>query len=585
MRIIDAFSRCLYVLESPIFARGTVSPLASVMPLHPLSLRTLFSLVLCLSALGFCPVKAAPAETRPNFVFIAVDDLNDYVSFLRDQPENFLRKVYPDDAKRAEVTSRLTPNLARLARSSLVFSRAYCASALCGPSRTALLTGIPPHVSGYYQHKEYFRELPTLRDVVTLPQYLREFGYDTIGLGKVFHGPVQRKRPDGTIEDWPDIGHSWSLFIQREIGPRGRGGHVIASPYSPGSGAMAAWDSGEKKGAQEHPKADKDELFSFGTIDLAPEDTFDFQNAAFASRLLREGAATINDRDGRTVEARLPADRPFFLACGLYAPHLPWVVPPQFYDRVPISEMAIDDSLVDWVEADIEDLSPQAIDEFVGNDWLKIKTTGEKVGGPGGIKDAWRAAFQAYLASIAYADYCLGQIVDAIEANPARDHTVVVLWSDHGWNVGDKRRFRKHALWEGANHSILLIAAPGVTPAGGAVFPNNVSLQDIYPTLVSLAGLPRPEHIYGHDLTPVLRDPTIAWNLPVLMTYNPHNHAIRTSTTSFLRYREGARELYDLSSDPFEYRNLAADPAQAARVREMNTLLDRMLAEKPADQR
>ncbi len=542
------------------------------------------------SLLAASPVAPATPAVRPNFVFVSIDDLNNYVSFLRDQPENFLRKVYPKDQLRAEITQRLTPNLQRLASRAVIFSRAYCASPLCGPSRTALLTGVPTHVSGYYQHRTFFRTYDTLRNAVTLPEYLKQNGYFTIGLGKVFHGPVQRRNPDGSMTDWPDIERSWSLFIQRQIGPRGPGGKVTRSPYSPGSGAMAAWDTGNLKtdadtGSAEH-KPDMDELFSFGVLDLPTEKTFDYQNARFVSQLLLRGHAKIQDRAGATIDVTLPTDQPFFLACGLYAPHLPWVVPQEFYDRVPISEMAIDDALVRWVEEDITDLPPQAIEEFVLRDWEKVKKLGENVDGPGGVKNAWRAAFQAYLASIAYADHCLGQLVEALEQQPARDRTVVVLWSDHGWNVGDKRRFRKHALWEGANHSVLLVVDPQLPVANaGAVFAGNVSLQDLYPTLVARAGLPRPEHVYGHDLATALRTPHQAADRPVLMTYNPGNHAVRTSTTSYLRYREGGQELYDLTTDPFEYHNLASNPVHAAKLREMDALLERMLAEKPADQR
>ncbi|HEY0946673.1 MAG TPA: sulfatase [Opitutaceae bacterium] len=557
----------------------------------PLSrLLRLLGLAPAASLLAVSAPDSPPAPAaRPNILFVAVDDLNAYVSFLRDEPDNFLRKVYPDDALRAAVTRRLTPNLDRLAGQSLIFSRAYCPSPLCGPSRTALLTGVPPHISGYYQHRTLFRAQEALRDVATLPEYLKAGGYVSVGFGKVFHGPVQRRNPDGTMADWPDIERSWTQFLQRQIGPRGPGGKVTRSPYSPGSGAMAAWDSGNLKTDADTGggrKPDMDELFSFGTIDLPAEQTFDYENAAFAAELLMKRRGTLADRSGQPVEINLPEDRPFFLACGLYAPHLPWVVPPEFFERVPLEEMAIDDALVRWVEEDIRDLPPQALAEFIQQDWDKIKALGEQRDGPGGVKAAWRAALQAYLASIAYADHCLRPLVDAIEQHPARDHTIVVLWSDHGWNVGDKRRFRKHALWEGANHSVLLVRDPRL-PAStrGAVCPVGVSLQDLYPTLVARAGLPRPEHVYGHDLTPLLESPEGAWDRPVLITYNPHNHAVRTATWSYLRYRDGGQELYDLARDPFEYHNLADDPMHADRLKEMDALLNRLLAETPADQR
>lgn len=155
-----------------------------------------------------------------------------------------------------------------------------------------------------------------------------------------------------------------------------------------------------------------------------------------------------------------------------------------------------------------------------------------------------------------------------------------MLWGDHGFNVGDKRRFRKQALWEGPTHLEFLWRDPAA-PAGhgGRECSQLVSLQDIYPTVVARAGLPIPPHVHGRDLAPLLADPDApSWENELLCTYQEGNHAIRTRTHRYIRYRDGGRELYDLVADPWEFTNLAANPAHAATVAELDRALESRLA-------
>ena len=498
--------------------------------------------------------QTPPSPERPNFLFIAVDDLNNYTSFLLEQDGHFLSKLYPDPEKRREMARRLTPNLDRLARESLVFDRAFCPQALCGPSRTALLTGIPPHISGYYNHSQHFRYNPVLQDVVTLPQYLKANGYQTIGLGKVFHKAGPEKKDDGRIHDWADEAWSWSTWIDRFIGMGGKAQREVSlSPYSPADG-----------------------LFRFGNSTLPAESSWDYLNAEFAARLYSEGSADIFDRNGVYRHVELPGEQPFFLACGLFAPHLPWFPPQEFYDRFPVEEIQFDEELVTWLRADKEDLPKMALERFIGNDFDTLYAIGQSVdAGPHGL----RAAVQAYLASVAYADYCLGQLVDAIDQSPRRDNTVIILWSDHGWHLGDKYRFRKHALWEPATHNILLVRDPAIPATMKGIHTNEVvGLQDLYPTIVRRAGLEMPPHVWGHDLAPLLKDPDTVWDKPVLMTYGEGNHSLRTNRWRYIRYRDGGKELYDMQADPFEYTNLAGKPEYKSIEHEMDIRLESKLA-------
>jgi arylsulfatase A-like enzyme len=432
-----------------------------------------------------------------------------------------------------------------------------------------LLSGIPPHFSGYYQHNQNFRLNPALAQVVTLPQYLKANGWFTTGLGKIFHKPnIEFK--DGVRQDWPDTDHSWDRWIERRMG--------AAGGQDGGGEDTGRIESGSRR-RDLSPYSPNDGLFTFGRTYVPVTQSHDYQNAAFAAQLLIAGQAQITDVHGENITVQLPSDRPFLVAVGLFLPHLPWVVPKEFIDRFPVTEMQIDAGLVKWVTDDITDLPQGTARQWLGKDFDSLIATGEKLHGPGGVTEAWKAALQHYLAGIAFADHCLGLIVDALEKSPYRNNTVVMLWGDHGWNLGDKRRFRKQSLWDAANHTELLWRDPAaVAGHDGRVCDQLVGLQDIYPTVASRAGLPIPAHVHGRDLAPLLANPQAPWENVLLQTYNKGNHALRTATHRYIRYADGGRELYDLRIDPFEISNLAVDTTHAADVSALNAQLDAHLA-------
>ncbi len=504
----------------------------------------------------FLPFLAFADASRPNFLFVAVDDLNHYTSFLSEEEGNFLSKIYPNERVRKRVAKRATPNLQRLADQSTVFTRAYCPSPLCGPSRTALMTGVPTHISGYYEHDVHFRRYDTLKDVVTLPQYLKSQGYFTAGLGKIYHtGRINEERGD-----WPDTKFSWDRWIEVQDGLRGEGFERTFSKYSPNY-----------------------DRFLFGPSNLRSEETHDFINTAFISNLLKNGRAAMPDRHGEVQAVTLPMDQPFFLALGLFAPHLPWHPPAEFFERFPTREMAIDSELEEWVRQDAKDI-PAAGEVFLDHFFDQIISHGNMVDGLGGGVEAWKATIQAYLATVAFADECLGQLIDALENSEYSDNTVVVLWSDHGWQFGDKMRYRKHALWDGANHSVLIMRDPRISQSTiGLRSDRIVSLQHLYPTIVSLAGLEKPSHVHGHDMTPLLQDPGAAFDETIIHTYQEGNHTIRTPQYRYIRYNDNSEELYFWEQDPFEYVNRAfidpgVDKKGAEVLQKMRTLLDTYLA-------
>ncbi len=497
------------------------------------------------------------AVEKPNFLVIAIDDLNHYVSFLQDTDGNFIQKLYPDEGKRAEVAKLLTPNLQKLADRSMIFSQTYCSQALCGPSRTAMMTGVPPHVSGYEEHSKHFRHHDSLKNVVTLPQYLKNNGYFTAGVGKIFH-KASVAYEGGIQNDWPDRLYSWSHWVDRPIGVHTDGSNKTKfSPYSP-----------------------DDRYMKFGLTTHAIEDTHDYQNAKFIAEVFEKGSGQIKDKLGQLHTMTLPEGQPFYLVCGLFAPHMPWSVHQSFYDRFPVDELGIDEALRNWTEEDIKDLSEYAIKKFVGGDVPMLDDMAAKVHGEGkGQLEAWKAAVQAYLATIAYADECVGLLLEAIEKSPHSENTVIVVHSDHGWHLGDKYRYRKHCLWGAATRSVFMISDPKypLTQVGNECV-QLISLQDYYPTVVSRAGLGRPSHVHGRDFSPLMEDPLEAsWENVVLTTWSEENDSVRTDRYLLIRYEDGSRELYNVVKDPWEYENLADVSSYKPVLKMMEDLLDERL--------
>ncbi len=236
--------------------------------------------------------------------------------------------------------------------------------------------------------------------------------------------------------------------------------------------------------------------------------------------------------------------KPFFLACGIFRPHLPWNVPKKYFDLHPLEQI----QLPPYREDDLAD----------------VPAAGVHVAGASGDHrrileaDAWQEAVQAYLASITYADAQLGRLLDAFENSPAKDNTIIVLWGDHGWHLGEKHHWRKFALWEEATRAPLIWAAPGVTRAG-TISQRTVDFMCIYPTLCELAGLPIPSHVEGVSIRDLLVNPDAPWERPALTTHGFQQHAVRSERWRYIRYANGDEELYDEANDPYEWTNLAAD--------------------------
>lgn len=391
-----------------------------------------------------------------------------------------------------------TPNLDRLASQGTVFTRAYCAAPLCNPSRAALMTGIRPARSGVYKNDQDWRVSPVLRDAVTLPQHFMANGYTALGSGKIYHGGFTHPA-------------SWDAYWPSQDKSKPDDPEPPQKPWKGGGAARAHFD--------------------WGPLDVTDGAMGDGKVVAWVADQLQS-----------------PHDKPFFLACGLFRPHLPWYVPKAYFDLYPLDEIALP-----TVKAgDLDDIP--AMGREMANpdgDHKRVVENGK-----------WREAVQAYLACISFTDARIGQLMEAVAASPYRDNTLIVLWSDHGWHLGEKEHWRKFTLWEEATRNVLLFAGTGITP--GQRCDNPVGLIDLYPTLTELCGLPPREGIDGTSLVPLLHDPAAPWERPALTTFGFNNHAVRTSKWRYIRYSDGTEELYDHESDEMEWTNLAGDVQYAA---------------------
>lgn len=518
-------------------------------------MRLLLALILAAST----AITLAGDRLRPNFLFIAVDDLNDFSGYAAEEPGNFLQVIYPDPAARAKVRQRLTPGIDRLASHGAAFVRAYCASPLCGPSRTSLMTGVPPFQSGYYMHDRHFRLYGTLKDAVTLPQQLKASGYFTTGLGKLFH--TGQGTVDGPLkDDWADARSSWNRWVNHPIGCNGG----QPGKYSPPDGG----------------------LMQFGPSRLELKESGDWQAADFAAQLLGKGTATTQTGGRRGAEqpqtVTLPKDRPFLVGCGLFRPHLPFYAPKKFFDKFPTDEMTgLNRAELDSIIADLNDLPAggRRFSDYEGGKLKQVMEHARKVGGAEAEIQAWRELVQAYLACVSFADTCIGRILEGLEESPQKSNTVVVLWSDHGFHLGSKYHIAKQALWEEANRVQFIIRDPRQPAACDGKFRRQiVSLNDLYPTICAMAGAPLPKNVVvGNNLAPLLANAAAPQlHDTLLMTYMAGNHSLRTPVHRFMRYQDGGMELYDILKDPRQITNLV----DRAEVREVRDSFARDLTER-----
>ncbi len=240
---------------------------------------------------------------------------------------------------------------------------------------------------------------------------------------------------------------------------------------------------------------------------------------------------------------------PFFLTLGFHKPHMPWNVPKKYFDMHPLEQIELPPILED----DLSDIPAAGLKMArAESDHADVLKSGR-----------WKEAVQAYLAAISYLDGQVGRVLDALEKSPHRDNTIVCLWGDHGWHLGEKQHWRKFALWEETTRAPLIFVAPGVTTAGSSC-DRPVDFMSIYPTLCEIAHIDVPAHVEGRSIVRLLRNPASDWQEAALTTYGKDNHAIRTGDWRYIRYADGSEELYDHRVDPYEWKNVASAPEFAS---------------------
>lgn len=426
------------------------------------------------------------AEKKPNILFIAIDDMNDWTGFLGGHPQ------------------AITPNMDKLAEEGMNFTNAHCSAPGCSPSRNALLYGIEPFNSGFYP---FYNNVDFHNDAskkyTSLPKLFKDNGYNTYGAGKIHHGNY-------------DFDHEWSDYLEM-------------------TGVKKEFHSVE--GYQ----IGKSSKMSFRPTTNALEDHFDHKVATYGVDVLKKDH-----------------EKPFFLAVGIVKPHLAFDAPKQFFDALP-KEIYPPKIL----ENDVDDLTGEARRLSNPRDDKQFK------------KDkAWERVRKSYLACISWADYNVGRVLGALKASKYADNTIIVLWSDHGYHMGEKQEFRKFTLWEESTRVPFIIRDLRNKKAGkDRKCTQAVSLINIYKTLTDMSGLDVPEYVDGHSLVPQLKDPKAPVQLPAYTTWGRGNYSVRTENWRYNHYFDGSEELYNHAKDQNEWHNLASNPEYSSQKEKMRALL------------
>ena len=440
-------------------------------------------------------------NAKPNVLFIAVDDLNTWISPI----DNF------SNAK--------TPNFDRLASMGVTFTNAHVQAPLCGPSRASVMTGLRPSTTGIYgmtpDNKIRRPGNPATKDITFLTEYFENNGYHTMGIGKLFHIHA------------PD-----SVF--NESGGRVKG-------FGPYPEKRFVWDGFGKGIRGTHGRTSTD-WGAFPENDTLMPD--------------HQSVNWVVERLNRNYE------KPFFMGLGFLRVHVPLYVPQKWFDLHPLESI----ETPPYKSHDLNDIPPVGMQindlpMMPSTEWAK--ESGE-----------WKKIVQAYLACMSYVDYELGRVLDALEESEYAENTIIVLWSDHGYRLGEKGTFAKHALWETATKAPLLFAGPNL-PKGKKINAP-VEMLSIYPTLLELSGLQTYDRNEGKSLVAMMQNDEGINEAKAITTFGMNNHAIKVDGYRYIRYEDGKEEFYDHRLDPNEWHNEAENPKYKNQIEKMKTLLPKV---------
>ena len=485
-----------------------------------------------------------PASAETNVLFLSIDDLKPTLG------------CYGDERV-------ATPNIDRLAARGVLFERHYVQQAVCAPSRASMFTGLRPDSTGVWDLKHTVREENPA--AFTVQQHFKEAEYATAGAGKIMHG----FRRDDPL--------SWSIpYVHASELPYAGEAPVFYEKYQ-GEAVREAWaklleDGPEKYGARQKWMKERDAKPATEALDV-PDD-------AYPDGAMTTWGIGMLDRFAET-------DDPFFLTLGYHKPHLPFVAPKKYWE------------LFDRDAIDVAAFQEEA----TGSPGHAYHNGGELSGYTGvnakklvGDEDKQRELIHGYLACVAYVDAQVGRVLDHLDETGLAENTVVVLWGDHGWHLGDHGLWCKHTTFEQATRSPLIVAGPGVA---SGVHLSPVESVDLFPTLCELAGLPVPEQLEGRSLVPVLENPATPVDRFAMSQYPAHGgkdlmgYALRTDrhrlvawvpeevsrTGDFDAEEIDSLQLYDHEADPLETRDHADTPEGAAVVAELMPKLEAFFAE------
>jgi arylsulfatase A-like enzyme len=343
-------------------------------------------------------------------------------------------------------------------------------------------------------------------DAETLPQLFRKHGYHTIGVGKVFH------REDVGI---------WDEIVKVE-------GKNPTPAKRPVNGIPDA------------------RHFDWATLDVKDDE---MRDGKFANRIIKMFQKN--------------HQKPFFLAWGIGANHLPYYVPQEYFDLYPLEGITLPEVKPD----DLDDVPPigRLLADTEGKFWWSVHGGDHRAVTAHG---QWERAVQGYLATLSFCDALVGRVLDALASSPYRDNTLIVFISDQGTHLGEKRHWRKHTLWEESLHIPMIFSGMDIQEQAFPC-PRTVSLLDVCPTLIDLCGLSRNEELEGKSLRKLLEHPSYSWDRPVISTYGKNNHSVRSERWRYTRYEDGTEELYDHDVDPMEWENLSEVPSLTSVKQEM----------------
>ena len=383
-----------------------------------------------------------------------------------------------------------TPNIDRLASKGMLFTNANCQSPVCNPSRASMMTSLYPSSTGIYFLNPSLERSKKSLESTVMPMRFLKEGYDVLGAGKLFHNKKENKKY---------INNYWDGFGEW---------------YGPLS---------EKKLSGFDEKA---RLWDWGSLNIRDNETEDGQIANWAVNILS------NENK-----------KPFWLAVGFYKPHVPFIAPKKWFDLYPLDSI----QLPKIIDGDLDDISEYAksLTRFShvapNHDWVVSN-------------NQWKSLVRSYLACVSFVDDQVGKVLDALETNDEVQNTYVVLYSDHGFHLGEKEKWAKRSLWKNSTKVPLIISGPGIPQ--GKISDLPVQLLDIYPTVIELSGLaPDPIH-QGHSLVPLLKNSSSEWPYMARTSFGPGNYSIVSKNHRFIQYNDGTEEFYDRINDPNEWYSL-----------------------------